>query len=278
MSSGNHVTQATSGRAAQQVSVDVDRVSKTFKVGGGKTLTAIDDIDLRIEPGEFVALIGPSGCGKSTLLRMMAGLEAPSAGTVMCDGTLPDSLVQQHRLGFAFQEHALLPWLSVEQNIELPFRLARQQVDASAVAHLIDLIGLNGFERSRPRQLSGGMRQRVAIARSLVMNPALLLLDEPFGALDAITRRRLNFELARIWEETGATTVMVTHAVDEAVLLSDRVIVMSGRPGRVLAEVPIDIPRPRTAEVETTTEFARLQVQLLELLDEAERSTDRTPS
>lgn len=248
----------------------LSEVDKTFAVGRHQQFVALSDIDLEIPSGSFVSLIGPSGCGKSTLLRMLAGLEAPTRGSVLIDDAAPRDLVQAHRVGFAFQEHALLPWANVVENIALPFHLAKRPVDERRVAELVAMIGLNGFEQSRPKQLSGGMRQRVSLARALALEPDVLFLDEPFGALDAITRRHLNFELGRIWAETRVTTVLVTHAVDEAVLLSNEVVVMSRGPGRILRRVPISLERPRTREMIASPEFQRFQVELEDALDEAE--------
>lgn len=251
--------------------IDLLDVSKTFKIRRNESVTALSGVNATIADGEFVALLGPSGCGKSTLLRIISGLEAPSAGTATVGGRPPASLIREHRLGVAFQEHALLPWATVSENIALPYRLAHMRPDPERVQELVELVGLKGFENARPKQLSGGMRQRVAIARSLVLRPDLLLLDEPFGALDEITRRRLNFELARIWAETGVTTVMVTHSVDEALLLADRIIVMGTRPGRIVKEVVVDIPRPRTIESTTSPRFAELNNELVQLLDQDDR-------
>jgi ABC-type nitrate/sulfonate/bicarbonate transport system, ATPase component len=257
-----------SGADRSHAAVQLAGVTKTFTIRRGEQVQALARIDATISPGEFVALIGPSGCGKSTLLRIISGLEDPTSGTVRVEGDAPARLIKEHRVGVAFQEHALLPWATVAQNIALPFRLAKMPIDEKRIAGLVSLVGLNGFENARPKQLSGGMRQRVAIARSLVLRPDLLLLDEPFGSLDEITRRRLNFELAQIWAETGVTTVMVTHSVDEALLLADRVIVMGTRPGRIVEEVTVDIPRPRTVESMTSVHFAELSALLVRLLDQ----------
>lgn len=250
--------------------IRLETVSKTFAIGRHENVTALSNIDLTVDRGEFVALFGPSGCGKSTLLRLISGLDTPSSGTVLIEGTSPDLLISEHRLAFAFQEHALLPWATVAENIALPFRLARMRVDKVRVQQLIDMVGLSGFVNARPKQLSGGMRQRVAIARSLALNPDVLLLDEPFGALDEITRRKLNFELARIWAETGVTTVMVTHSVDEAVLLADRVIVMGTNPGHIFDDIEIALPRPRSTETFDLPEFHQLTTRLIQLLDARE--------
>lgn len=256
---------ATGRRRA--ASIEVAGVTKDFALRRGHTLRALEKVDLFVERGEFVALFGPSGCGKSTLLRVMAGLETATDGAVTVGGATPAQLLSEHRLGFAFQEHALLPWASVEDNIALPYKLARRRVETAKVHDLIRLVGLDGFEKARPRQLSGGMRQRVAIARALALSPDLLLLDEPFGALDEITRRRLNFELSRIWQETGVTTVLVTHSVDEALLLSDRVVVMAARPGRIAEEVTVNLPRPRSEETFSDPQFSRLSAKLIHLLN-----------
>jgi len=254
------------------VPIELTGVGKQFQLKRRKTVDAVSDMTLKVEPGEFVALIGPSGCGKSTVLRMVASLEQPSSGTVTVDGHAPAEMAASHRLGVAFQDNALLPWSTVRSNLNLPYRLAGRKVDPERVDSLIDLVGLKGFENARPKQLSGGMRQRVSIARSIMLEPDVLLLDEPFGALDAVTRRRLNMELQRIWLADPVTTVLVTHDVDEALLLADRVVVMSARPGRVrmIREVPFE--RPRTSDVTRTPEFHELVDELTTELDALSRS------
>lgn len=256
---------------APSVAVAIRGVDKSFDLGRGRTLQALAGVDVEVAAGEFVAIIGPSGCGKSTVLRLAAGLDVPTAGSVSVFGADPRMLAREHRLGVAFQEHALLPWASVRSNVELPSRVAGRPVDHERVADLIRLVGLSGFENARPKQLSGGMKQRASIARALALRPDLLLLDEPFGALDAVTRRRMNAELARIWSEERLTTILITHDVDEALLLADRVIVMSGRPGNVLLERRIDFPRPRDAAITRSPEFHELVDELTALLDSSER-------
>jgi NitT/TauT family transport system ATP-binding protein len=241
-------------------------VGKVFATEAGGSVTALAGVDLTVATGEFVALIGPSGCGKSTILRLVAGLDRPSEGTVSVHGGDPEALSRAHKLGFAFQDAALLPWLDVSGNIAMSFRLAGLATDADRVAALIDLVGLAGFEQARPDELSGGMRQRVAIARALALEPELLLLDEPFGALDAVTRRQMNLELQRIWSAARTTTLLVTHAVDEALFLADRVAVMSPRPGRIAEEVTVPFGRPRAPALLREAAFHALEDRLTEAL------------
>ena len=206
--------------------------------------------------GEFLAVVGESGCGKSTLLRVIAGLTEPTSGTVRVGESSPRALVVEHRLGIAFQDHALLPWLSVRDNVALPFRVAGRPVDAVRVDELLALVGMAEFAAARPQQLSGGMR------------PRILLLDEPFGALDAVTRRQLNIELQRIWSTQRITTVLVTHSIDEAVFLGDRVVVMSPRPGRICRDATIPLARPRGRDVLSDATFHALTDDLSRALDD----------
>lgn len=221
---------------------------------------ALADIDLTVEDGAFVSLIGPSGCGKSTLLRLLADLLKPTSGRITVAGHSPAETRLARQIGFVFQDPALLEWRRILDNVTLPLELRgvrRQQREARA-KELIDLVGLTGFEHSWPRQLSGGMRQRAAIARALSTEPKVLLMDEPFGALDQLTRDRLNMELARIHEVTGTTVMLVTHSIREAVLLSDRVAVMTPRPGRISKLIDVPLPRPRTLKARDHDRFEEL--------------------
>jgi NitT/TauT family transport system ATP-binding protein len=255
--------------------VRVAGISKTFALGRKRSLLALDAIDFDLAQGELVAVVGPSGCGKSTLLRIIAGLETPDRGEARIGGETPAVLTSKHRLGVAFQDHALLPWLTVGGNIGLPYRLAGLPPDEARVAKLAALVGLSEFLHAVPRQLSGGMRQRVAIARAIVLDPVLLLLDEPFGALDLVTRRSLNQEMQHLWASLGTTTLLITHSVDEAVQLADRVLIMSAHPGRIHAQFRIDLPRPRDRALTNSMAFLQLVQAVSASLDEASAASGR---
>jgi NitT/TauT family transport system ATP-binding protein len=251
-------------RAGQALSLQ--GVVKRFELDG-RPLTVLDGIDLDCPAGSFTALIGPSGCGKSTVLRIATGLERADAGTVAIGGEAPAAVSARGELGIAFQDPALLPWRSVTDNIALPLDVLGRPRAAARIAELVGLVGLAGFERARPAELSGGMRQRVALARALVTEPRILFLDEPFGALDQILRRQMNLELQRIRAESGATTLLVTHGVDEAAFLADRIVVMRARPGRIAQVVKVPFPRPRSAALLRSPAFHALCDRIGEALD-----------
>jgi sulfonate transport system ATP-binding protein len=249
----------------------IGHVSKTFRVDG-RAFEALDDIELSVEAGEFITIVGASGCGKSTLLRIIAGLETTFRGEVLHGGRAVTGPALDR--GIVFQEPRLFPWLTVEQNVALG--LENAPLDAAAKRRLttehVALVGLAGFEKAYPRQLSGGMAQRAAIARSLVNRPGLLLLDEPFGALDALTRAHLQTELQRIWKHEGITAVLVTHDVDEAVLLGDRVVVMAPRPGRIAQVFKVELPRPRDRKDDA---LLRLRNAVLDALEATQNGESR---
>ena len=232
-----------------------------------RSVPALAGIDLALRSGEFVSIIGPTGCGKSTLLRIAGGLLPSTTGLVTIDGTDPAEARLHKRIGSVFQDPALLPWLSVRGNIQLMARVNRahgpRAIDADA---LLASVGLSDAADMRPHQLSGGMRQRAALARAFALEPALLLMDEPFAALDEITREAMRYELLQIWERHQATVLFVTHSVREAITLSDRIVVLGGTPGRIRAEVPVDLPRPRRHEDERSAAFLDLVDRLRGLL------------
>jgi NitT/TauT family transport system ATP-binding protein len=247
-----------------QPAVKIEGVSKQFKAG----VTALSGIDLEVRPREFVSLIGPSGCGKSTLLRIVGDLIEPSSGTVEVNGKTAHQARLDHDYGIVFQDAVLYDWRTVSKNIALPLELLRwgKEKRAQRVNEMLELVELEGFEDRHPWELSGGMQQRVSIARALSFDPSLLLMDEPFGALDEMTRERLNMELLRIWEASGSTIVFVTHSIPEAVFLSTRVVVMSARPGRIAGLVEVDLPYPRTAQTREEPRFFELVTEVRERL------------
>jgi NitT/TauT family transport system ATP-binding protein len=245
--------------------VSLSGVSKEFGQGG---VVAVRAIDLEIREREFVSLIGPSGCGKSTLLRIIGDLIQPSRGEVTVKGKTAHAARLGRDYGIVFQDAVLFDWRTVAKNISLPLEMMgwERSKRAQRVKELVELVELTGFESHHPWQLSGGMQQRVSIARALSFDPALLLMDEPFGALDEMTRERLNLELLRIWEASGSTVVFVTHSISEAVFLSTRVVVMSARPGRIVGIVDVDLPQPRTAETREEPRFGELIREVRHLL------------
>jgi NitT/TauT family transport system ATP-binding protein len=245
--------------------VRIENVTKTFPQGN---VTALQDIELELVPGEFVSLIGPSGCGKSTLLRVIGDLVEPTAGSVTVNGKSARQARNDGDYGIVFQDAVLFDWRTVAKNIALPLEMLGWERGRrrARVGEMLELVELGGFADHHPWQLSGGMQQRVAIARALAFEPALLLMDEPFGALDEMTRERLNLELLSIWETTGSTVVFVTHSIAEAVFLSSRVVVMSPRPGRIAGTIDIDLPYPRTAETRDAPRFFELVTAVRELL------------
>jgi NitT/TauT family transport system ATP-binding protein len=239
--------------------VDARGVSLTFDTADGK-VEALSKVDLQVNAGDFVSLIGPSGCGKTTLLRVIADLEQPTEGTVLVNGVTPAEARLKRHYGYIFQAPALYPWRTIERNVMLPLEImgfAPQERRARAERYLT-LVNLAGFERKFPWQLSGGMQQRASIARALSFDPALLLMDEPFGALDEIVRDHLNEQLLRLWHQTGKTVVFVTHSIPEAVFLSTRIVVMSPRPGRIIDVIPCNFPRDRTLEIRETPQFMEI--------------------
>ena len=250
------------------MAVRLGRVSKSFAVRDGDATHALQDIDLDIAAGEFISLIGPSGCGKSTLLRIVGDLIEPTAGTIEVNGKPARRARADRDYGIVFQAPVLFEWRSVEANVRLPLEVSgiKGLERERRVREMLELVELSGFERHYPHQLSGGMQQRVAIARALALQPALLLMDEPFGALDEMTRERLNAEVLRIWHATGKTVIFVTHSIPEAVFLSTRVVVMSPRPGRISHVIDIDLPQPRTEDTRESERYYELVTEVREAL------------
>ena len=246
-------------RAAANPVVEIDSLNLEFQTADGP-VTALLDVNLTVNKGDFVSLIGPSGCGKTTLLRVIADLEHASAGTISVNGVSPEAARLKRAYGYVFQGSALYPWRSVLRNVTLPLEIMgmprRERLERAA--KVLELVDLTGFERKFPWQLSGGMQQRVSIARALSFDPDLLLMDEPFGALDEIIRDRLNEQLLQLWERTGKTVIFVTHSIPEAVFLSSRIVVMSPRPGRIVDIVESGLPRDRDFEIREAASFAEI--------------------
>jgi ABC-type nitrate/sulfonate/bicarbonate transport system ATPase subunit len=250
--------------------IRAENLRKTFAQPDGQPVTVLSGINAEIDAGEFITLIGPSGCGKSTFLRIVAGLTASDAGLISVDGNAISK--PGHDRGFVFQAPTLFPWLTVYENIAFGLKMRKVFKDKkSEVAHFIKLTGLDGFEKSYPHQLSGGMAQRAALARALVNHPKVLLLDEPFGALDAFTRMNMQDEILNIWKERGTTMLMVTHDVDEAIYLSDRIFVMTARPAKIGRVINVRMGRPRARD---SPDFLRLRVEILKILDFAGKTED----
>jgi NitT/TauT family transport system ATP-binding protein len=250
---------AAHSASARALTVDARGVSLTFHTGDGE-VQALANVDLQISDGDFVSFIGPSGCGKTTLLRVIADLEHPTQGTILVNGVTPEQARLRRQYGYIFQAPALYPWRTIERNVMLPLEImgfdARERRER--MERYLKLVNLSGFERKFPWQLSGGMQQRASIARALSFDPALLLMDEPFGALDEIVRDHLNEQLLRLWDQTGKTVVFVTHSIPEAVFLSTKIVVMSPRPGRIVDISPCNFPRDRTLEIRETPEFLKI--------------------
>jgi NitT/TauT family transport system ATP-binding protein len=245
---------AASAPAARErpVKMSVEGATKFYQTKSGP-VHALDDVSIEVREGEFLCVIGPSGCGKTTLLWSMAGLHALSAGDIRLDG---QPIRGPHpQIAMIFQDANLLPWRTLEKNIQLPFELKRRKPDRERIERLLTRVGLTGFNTKFPRELSGGMQQRASIVRSLAVDPSVLLMDEPFGALDAFTRDEMNLLIQEIWMETGKTIAFVTHSIPEAIFLADRIVIMSARPGRVASVYNVDIPRPRPVEIQTQPDF-----------------------
>jgi NitT/TauT family transport system ATP-binding protein len=252
------------GGSGRPVKLVVEQASKLYETRSGRVV-ALDRFSMEVRRGEFVCVIGPSGCGKSTLLWSVAGLHALSGGRILLDG---QEVTGPHpQIAMVFQEANLLPWRNLAKNIELPFEIRRQAPDRARIEGLLAEVGLKGFEAKYPRELSGGMQQRASIVRALSVDPSLLLMDEPFGALDAFTRDEMNLLIQQIWLETGKTIVFITHSIPEAVFLADRIFVMSARPGRLARVFDIDLPRPRAVTMQTEPHFVELVAAIKATID-----------
>lgn len=268
----NNTTRTTAHDTATPIrGISIAGIQVTYGLGSAQAVQALAPVDLEVADGSFVSLVGPSGCGKSTLLKVLADLMPPTQGQVLINGMPPSFLRQAGRIGLVFQQANLMPWLTIEKNVKLLKELVQAksksaitlpQVQNSqtvqSVEQLLEVVGLNGFEKKLPHQLSGGMQQRAALARALALDPSILLMDEPFAALDEITRDRMAFELMRIWQQYRKTVIFVTHSLAEAVFLSDQVVLMSDRPGRIHKIYGIDLPRPRTEDTRLSDDFIRL--------------------
>lgn len=258
----------------QDYRIQVEGLTKIFKTKSGP-LVAVQDVDFGVREREFISLVGPSGCGKSTVIRMLNGIIKPTRGKIIYSDTVYENGVKGdilRKLGFIFQSPNLLPWLTVRKNLELPlevFKLKEKKWKEN-INRLLDIVGLSSYADAYPRELSGGMLQRIGVIRAMVHEPEVLFMDEPFGTLDEITREQLDMETLSIWKETGKTIIFITHNVEEAILLSSRVIVMGTDPGRIIKEVEIDLPRPRTLDMITSQEFIEYEEQITNLIGEVD--------
>ncbi len=255
--------------------IDIENMSLTFETNDGP-VHALANIDLKVERGEFVSLIGPSGCGKTTLMRVVADLEHPTGGTVSVNGISPEEARIKRAYGYVFQSAALYPWRTIARNVGLPLEIMglSKAEQKKRIAHNMELVNLAGFEKKFPWQLSGGMQQRASIARALCVEPDLLLMDEPFGALDEIVRDHLNEQLLQLWDKTNKTVIFVTHSIPEAAFLSTKIVVMSPRPGRVHSIIASDLPRDRTLDIRETSEFMEIAHRVREGLREGHSYDD----
>ncbi|HRE49474.1 MAG TPA: ABC transporter ATP-binding protein [Aggregatilineales bacterium] len=266
----------TTDSSPLMVTISAQGVNKIFNPGGTNEVIALENVNLTVKPGEFVSLIGPSGCGKSTLLRLIADLITPTSGELLVNGKTPDAARRDRDYGIVFQNATLYDWRTVAKNVQLPLEIMGypSKERAARAQTMLDLVELGGFGNHFPWQLSGGMQQRVSIARALVFDPAIMLMDEPFGALDEFTRERMNLELLRLWEQTKKTIIFVTHSIPEAVFLSTRVVVMSPRPGRITQVVDVPLPYPRTFDTRETDAFFQKVIEVREYLREAHEVDD----
>ncbi|MDT2020954.1 ABC transporter ATP-binding protein [Methylocella sp. CPCC 101449] len=248
--------------AVRETLLRIAHVEKTYATKDGQAIHALKDVNLDIGKGEFISIVGPSGCGKTTLLKILAGILRRSSGDIAMQGR--DLNGPSRELGVVFQAPVLLPWRTVLQNVMVPVEVQKRERASfeQRARQLLAMVGLTGFENKYPTELSGGMQQRVGICRALVHDPSFLLMDEPFGALDAMTREQMNEELQRIWTESRKTVLLVTHSIPEAVYLADRVVVMTPRPGRIVDIIPVDLPRPRTLAMHNTPEFGRFVARI----------------
>ena len=263
------MSESLSVKSAESSIIDINNLCLTFETQS-EPVHALSGINMKVNSGDFVSLIGPSGCGKTTLLRVIADLEKPTSGTISVEGKSPNQARLDRSYGYVFQTPALLPWRNIESNIHLPLEMSgySKSEQKKLSEKYLSLVSLTGFEKKYPWQLSGGMQQRVSIARALSFDPDMLLMDEPFGALDEITRDRLNEELLRLWEQTQKTVVFVTHSIPEAVFLSTKIVVMSARPGKIINVIETNFPKDRNLDIRESKEFLKVSQLVREGLKE----------